>query len=316
MIDCTIIVVAYRSTPDVVQLITSIPGAVGGLTWQALVVDNDNSDDLAAALVGHPTVRVIRSLGNLGYSGGLNLGLHHSPPSRYTVFLNPDLSLSQGSLSALAGSCDSGRCAAAVPLLLDEIGTPQMSLRREPTVRRAFGEALFGDRWPGRPAWLSETVRSTRSYRAVGSVDWATGAALMVRNDILADVGLWDSARFFLYSEETDYARRVRELGHEIRFTPTAVVRHRGAGSGSSPELDALLAINKVRYFRKWNGKLRTLAFAGAILLHSGLRITRAESRLAIRSLFSARSRASLPGGMRSVLLPPLGGELRSEQRR
>ena len=63
-------------------------------------------------------------------------------------------------------------------------------------------------------------------------------------------VGQWDE-RFFLYSEETDFFRRVRNAGFQVWYDPAAQIVHRAGGSGSSPELIALLLVNCVRYFRK-----------------------------------------------------------------
>nr|WP_244962867.1 glycosyltransferase family 2 protein [Cryobacterium roopkundense] len=291
------VIVAFKSAVDLPRLLDSVPDALGSLSWHALVVDNYGQDNVADSLASRPHVTVVSSGSNLGYSGGLNIGLSSSPSSRFTVFLNPDVVLLPGSLSQLVRACSVDGVAAAVPVVIDEEGVTQPSLRREPSALGALGEALFGDHWPGRPTWLAEMIRDPRAYRLTHDAEWATGAALAVRSDVLRAIGPWDSHRFFLYSEETDYCRRIRALGHRISFSPEAVVRHRGAGSGSSPELNALMAINKVRYFRKWHGSAASALFACITVVHSALRLGRPESRLTIQALFSAPARAALPGG-------------------
>ena len=110
-------------------------------------------------------------------------------------------------------------------------------------------------------------------------------------------VGPWDADRFFLYSEETDYCRRIRKSGHDIRFEPRAVVVHRGAGSGTSDELHALMEVNRVRYYRKWHSAPATAAFAGITVLHNLARVRRTRNRAALQALLSVRARAALPGG-------------------
>ena len=279
-------------------LLASLPEAARALSWAVVVVDNYGLDDLPDVIGSDASVTLVRPHGNLGYSGGLNFGLQHVPPSRFTVFLNPDLSLEPGALSELADACATPGVVATVPLVVDEGGAHQRSLRREPSLSRALGEAVLGDHWPGRPHWLSEMIRIPSRYRAGSTIDWATGAALLVRSDMLPVVGDWDAERFFLYSEETDFARRIRQEGGTLWFVPTAVVKHRGAGSGTSPELDALLSINKVRYYRKWHGRLASAAFFGVIVLHNVLRVRRPGSRAALKALFSRRARAALPGGV------------------
>lgn len=298
MVDCSIVVVAYRSADDLPALLDAVPEAVGALSYQVTIVDNDPEGDLTPIIASRRHVALIRPAANLGYSGGINRGMAAAPPSRFTVILNPDLTLAPGAIARLAAVVERGGAVASVPLILGADGTKQPSLRREPSVARTFGEALFGDRWSGRPDWLAEMVRDRDSYTTMHRVDWATGAALLVRTEVAERVGEWDASRFFLYSEETDYCRRLRDEGI-VEFVPDAVVQHRGAGSGSSPALDALREVNKLRYFRKWHDERATALFAAGLLLHHALRLHHRSSRAALAALVSRRRRATLPGGPR-----------------
>jgi GT2 family glycosyltransferase len=306
--DVAIIVVAYHSEDDLPRLLDSLTAAAAGLTHAVVIVDNDaGSSALAGIVAGRANVSVVDAGGNVGFSGGLNVGLRHAPPSEAVLFLNPDLVLSVDSIRVLMTACR--QAGAAVPLVLDGSGVRQQSLRREPTVVGALGDALFGDRWPGRPARLSETVRDLAAYADNRDVDWATGAALMVQTSVVTRVGEWDAGRFFLYSEETDYCRRIRAAGAAIRFCPRARVSHVGGGSGSSADLDALLLVNKVRYFRKWHdgtpGQAVSARLFWAIgVVHGLLRPHNPGARRAAWALLSVRSRAALPGENRATQRP------------
>jgi N-acetylglucosaminyl-diphospho-decaprenol L-rhamnosyltransferase len=301
MIDYVLIIVAYNSAGDIQELLDSVPDAAGALSWSVVVVDNSGADDLDTALERYPNVHVLTPGENLGYSGGLNVGLAAAEPSRLVAFLNPDLALDPGSLEALANTIaeGGGLVSAAVPVVLDANGLVRRSLRWEPSIAGTLGDALFGNHWQSRPKVLGEIVHDPAQYRRPHAVDWATGAALVVRRDVVHEVGDWDSERFFLYSEEIDYCRRIRERGGEIGFTPHASVRHTESGSGSAPELDALLEVNKVRYYRKWHPALPSAGFALVALLRNALRAHRPNSRAALAALISRRSRAALPGGTR-----------------
>ncbi|MEX1079877.1 MAG: glycosyltransferase family 2 protein [Homoserinimonas sp.] len=301
MIDCVLVIVAYQSAGEIRELLESVPDAAGALSWSAVVVNNSPSDDLGAVVEPYPEVTVVTPGENLGYSGGLNAGVAAAEPSRLIFFLNPDLILHPGALRALADAVtgSDGAVSAAVPTILDQRGGLRHSLRREPSLPGALGEALFGNHWANRPPALTEIVRDAASYRSPHPVEWATGAAMMVRRDMVSAVGEWDSSRFFLYSEETDYCNRIREQGGQIWFTPGAQVRHREAGSGSSPALDALLEVNKVRYYRKWHAALPAVAFALVTILRNALRAHRPSSRAALIALLSRRARSALPGGAR-----------------
>lgn len=298
MIDALLIVVSYRSADAVASLLESVAASVEDLSWQLLVVNNDPDEDLATVAAADPThVRVLEAGHNLGYAGGINLGLAAAPPSRWTVFLNPDIRLGAGSIARMAAA--SGDRASVVPTLVDDRGRVQPSLRREPSLIGAVGDALLGYRWARRPQVLSEAVLAAEAYAAPRAVDWATGAVLLVPTPIVEAVGPWDDRLFFLYSEETDYCRRLREAGCRILFLPSARVTHRGAGSGTSPALHALQEVNRVRYVRKWRGPGVAAAFTGVAVLANLRRAHRPEGRAALRALLLPSHRAALPGGPR-----------------
>jgi GT2 family glycosyltransferase len=302
--DCTAIIIAYNSAADIAGLLESLPAAAGGLRVRVVVVDNDSTDDIAAVLAGYPGVTLVPAGGNLGYAGGINTGRRHAGATRAVVVLNPDLRLAPGSLRRLAETLAEPGTGAAVPRLLDGDSTHYPSLRREPSVARAFADALLGRRWPGRPGWLSEMVWDTGCYERAGDAEWATGAIVMISAEADRTVGAWDDQRFFLYSEETDYCRRLREAGYAIRYVPGATAYHRGGGSGTGPDLYALNSVNRVRYFAKYHGAAATALFRLAVLLHEVLRARRPESRRALRALLRPGSRAALPGPRAATRVP------------
>ncbi|WEV76933.1 glycosyltransferase family 2 protein [Janibacter cremeus] len=297
MIDCLLIVVSYKSANDITSLLSTVPAAMGDLSWCTLVVNNDPAEDLRHIVAAHPGTDLVESGANLGYAGGINRGLADAPPSRWVVFLNPDLRLGPGAIALMAAA--SGGRDAVVPTLVDDAGLLQYSLRREPSVLGALGDALLGGRWPGRPPALGEVITRSPAYASPGIVDWATGAALLVPSALVRRVGPWDADRFFLYSEETDYCRRLRRTGAAIRFIPDALVSHRGGGSGRSEALHALQEVNRVRYFHKWHGPYITTVFAGVVTLNNLLRCHRSRSRVALRALLGTHARRALPGGTR-----------------
>jgi GT2 family glycosyltransferase len=138
-------------------------------------------------------------------------------------------------------------------------------------------------------------VWDPQAYDSEQSPDWATGAALLVSGACREAAGKWDE-RFFLYAEETDYLRRVREAGLRIRYLPEAVVRHTGGGSGTSDALYALHIVNSVRYYRRYHAWPSSVAFGAVTGLCELLRVRRSASRLALRALLSPAARSKLPG--------------------
>lgn len=298
VVDCTLIVVSYNSADDLPGLLDTLPDAAPGMRVRVLVVDNDSADDVAAVTAGRAGVELIRAGGNLGYAGGINVGRRHVGRTRAVAVLNPDLRLGPGSLTCLVEAACRPGVGAAVPRFVDG-GTAETftSLRREPTILRLLGDTLFGRRWPGRPAWLSEIVWNGRRYERPGPVDWGTGAVLVMAAEVDAAVGPWDDVRFFLYSEETDYSRRIRMAGSTVQYVPEARVMHRGGGSGTGTQQTALTEVNRVRYYRKYHGPLASAVFRSVMIVNELLRSRRPENRAALRALLWRRRWATLPGG-------------------
>jgi GT2 family glycosyltransferase len=122
----------------------------------------------------------------------------------------------------------------------------------------------------------------------------------MVRAGLADVVGPWDE-RFFLYSEETDYCRRIRDAGFRVRYDDTAVVAHRQGGSGSSPGLDALLNVNRVRYVAKHRPRSAG-PYRLATALGLALRAHRSPGhRLALRHVLRPASWSLLPRATRAL---------------
>jgi len=296
--DAAVIIVTYNSAADIERLLESLRDQCDRLALRVIVVDNSSKDGTLDLVRLQDDVIAIAAGGNLGYAGGINAAQPLSVGAETILVLNPDLAAAPGSVAAMLARLHTSGAGAVVPLLTNASGDTSPSLRREPGVRRALGDAIAGGQWPGRPGWLSETDWAPLSYRYAHPVEWATGAALMVRADVAARVGAWDD-RFFLYSEETDFFRRIREIGEQIWFEPAAVMEHAQGGSGSSGALLALMEVNKVRYFEKHASAARAGLFRGALVLHQLLRLGRPERRAAARTLLNRRSWGSLPAAKR-----------------
>jgi GT2 family glycosyltransferase len=294
-VDCVVVGVTYNSADHIETFLDSIPLAAGGLSIRCVIVDNDSRDGTVALLRARQDVVVIESGGNFGYSAAINVARAAAGPCSSLLIVNPDLVLERGAVSELyTAVCEPG-AGVAVPMMLDDDGSLYLSLRREPTVMRAFGDAVLGARAPARPGWLSETVRDPHAYERARDVDWASGAALMICSDCDRAVGEWDSGRFFLYAEETDFAARARRCGYSIRYVPGARVRHASGGSGRSPALAALLAVNRVRYFSKYHRGPARHVYRATIALQHLLRCFDANERASLSAVCRHSPWSDLP---------------------
>jgi len=292
--DLAAIIVTYNSAGELPGLLGSLQASTAAVL--AIVVDNGSQDGSAelAASFGERAVTVVATGANLGYAGGINAGLARVPAGLPVAILNPDLAVAPDALERLLGALHDPRVGVAGPRIASPAGELFLGIRREPSVAGALGEALFGARWASRPAWLTETEYAPSAYRWAHQVDWLSGAALLISPACVRAIGAWD-ASYFLYSEETDFARRARGAGFRVGFEPEARVTHVGGASGRSPQLAALLTANRLRYFARHHPPAAALAYRGALALECALRAWRPSSRLALAALFSARVRAGLP---------------------
>lgn len=294
-VDCGIIVVTYNNARHVAKLLASLPAACGGLKTRRVIVDNNSSDETMSILRSQRDVVAVQADRNLGYAGAINLARTRIGRCSALMILNPDLVLEPKAIVRLYQALGEPGVGITVPMLLGNDGSLYPSLRREPSVSRALGEALFGARWPQRPGWLSETIRDTDAYQAPRDVAWAGGAAILVSAACSEAVGDWDDDRFFLYSEETDFAARARRCGYRVRYVPTAQVRHEDGGSGRSPALGALLAVNRIRYYEKYHRRPATSFFRAAVALHYLLRSADPYQRVALKAVIRRSRWPDLP---------------------
>jgi N-acetylglucosaminyl-diphospho-decaprenol L-rhamnosyltransferase len=296
LVDCAVIIVSYNSARHIARLLDSLPAAAPGLRIRCIVVDNGSQDETMSIVCSRDDVVAVETGQNLGYAGAINVGRAHAGPRSSLLVLNPDLVLEPRAVVELYRTLDEPGVGIAVPMLLTEEGELYLSLRREPGLMRALGEALFGGHMARRPSWLSETIRDRLAYEHPQDVAWAGGAALLISAACDDAVGDWDDGRFFLYSEETDFAVRARRRGFRVHYVPTARARHEDGGSGRSAALGALLAVNRVRYYEKYHREPAISLFRGIVILHHLLRSADPYQRAALKALVRRSRWSDLPG--------------------
>jgi GT2 family glycosyltransferase len=194
---------------------------------EVLVLDNGSRDGSAQAAREHPAVdETIARDERRGKAQG-DSELLRAARGRYALLLNEDSELRPGATLALWRALEERpRAACAGAQLLRPDGRAQACAWRFPTVATALAGALQLHRL--------YTVQS-RGAR-VREVDWCQSSALLVRRDAATQVGYLDPD-FFVYSDEVDFARRLRDAGWRSVYVPQAVaVHHEQLATGALPE--------------------------------------------------------------------------------
>ena len=285
--ELVVALVTYNSEAVLGECLASLRIAAASIGhWRLVVADNASTDGSVALIETlHPAATVVRLPRNLGYAAGVNAAVAAAGGDGPVLVLNPDVRLEPEALARMLRALSAPGTGVVVPRLEDGAGRLQHSLRREPTVLRALGQALLGQR-AGRIPSLGETVARSAAYALPVTADWATGAAMLISRACFDAVGPWDES-FFLYSEETDFALRARDAGFALRLAPDAGAVHLGGESESSPRLWSMLAVNRVRLYRRRHGPAATAVFAGAVLLGEAIRSANGapRHRAALRAL-------------------------------
>jgi N-acetylglucosaminyl-diphospho-decaprenol L-rhamnosyltransferase len=236
-----VLIVNFNAGPALGQCLASLGEHLGGFDWEALVVDNGSADgsDVAAEQAG-PRVRVIRGGGNVGFAAAVNAAarLTRAP---LLLLLNPDARLLPGAAEALCADLQAhAECAIVGPAVVNEDSSPQGSARGDPDMLTGiFGRTALATRLFPRLGAARRNVVVLEDAAGGRDVDWVSGACMLVRREAFDRVGGFDE-RFFLYWEDADLCRRLRNAGWRTRYQPAAKVVHL---VGCSSRTNASLAI-------------------------------------------------------------------------
>lgn len=267
--DLSIITVSWNVRDLLRQCLASIEGSRADLALEVIVVDGASHDGSAEMVrEAFPWARLIACTDNVGFPRGNNLGIA-AAHGRHILLLNPDTVVLDGALTKMVAYMDKHSDVGALgPRLLNPDGSVQSSRRHFPT----FSTAVFESTWlePYAPQRiLNHYYAQDLSVVGPVDVDWVTGAALLVPRRVINHVGLLDEG-YFMYSEELDWCRRIKDAGWRVVYLPEAGITHH-IGKSSEQAVTAR-HINfqqaKLRYFRKHHGRLPAAALR--LLLLSG----------------------------------------------
>jgi GT2 family glycosyltransferase len=259
VIDVSVVIVTYNSSRFMASCLGALEAAAGAAAIETIVVDNDSSDDtLAAVAETLPAARIIKNSTNGGFAAACNQGIR-AACGRYVLLLNPDATAWPNSIESLAAYMDAHpRTGIAGPQLHNLDGSLQYSIRNFPSPGNQWFESLFLHRVvPALSHRLGEVVYARESYQTNRTVDWVSGAAMILRPESLAEVGLLDE-RFFMYSEEKDLCYRTVQGGWGVDYVADAHMTH-GHEGRESPDAFARQLRGKLIYFDKHYRGVRKL---------------------------------------------------------
>src|SRR5579871_1976185 len=230
-LDVSVVVVSFNTRDVLRDCLRSVYREARSLHAQIIVVDNASSDGSPAMIaLEFPEAELIRSEINLGFGPANNLGIK-AARGRYVVLLNSDAFLTDGSLHrSVEHMNDNPRVGLGGGRLIGRDGSWQPSARMFPTVLSdLIAHSGLAARFP-RSRFFGRADRTWASDMEAAEVDWVPGAYSIIRSDVLVATGLFDP-RFFLYYEEVDLCKRIKQERYSIWYWPDIAVVHLGGES-------------------------------------------------------------------------------------
>jgi hypothetical protein len=258
VVKLSVVILCWNDLAVIGNCVRSIYDSAHSTDVEVIVSDNGSTDGTISYIrETFPNVLVLENGTNLRFAKGNNVGIQAST-GEYVLILNPDTIIHDHSLDRWIEFADRHPEAGGFGCkVLNGDGSYQGSARPFPTIWREWLAAFYL-----RPlGYVSDVFISDKYVRWQGqserAIDWQSGCCLMVRGELLKQLGGFDE-QFYYYYEDLDLCHRIWDAGFPILFTPDAVITHLGGQSttGRFPIAFALDKYrNRYRYFYKYFGR-------------------------------------------------------------
>jgi len=291
------VVVNFRTAEATTAAVLSLDGEMRGSTGSdassdslIVVVDNasgDGSYEKLRTTFSEPKwadrVVIVESSHNGGFGYGVNVGFRYVVDAfgvpEYFYLLNPDATVESGALAALVEFMDAHPDAGLVGNTIRNLSADIIKAFRFPSV---LGE-LEGTARLGLLSRLLHGHKMVVDPGGTSEVDWVSGVSMLFRGEVFRAAAGFDEG-FFLYFEEIDLARRVRQGGWKVYFKADVETGHIGGLStqmrDETRRMPPYWFASRRRYLVKHHGRLYAAAcdaawLAGHAVLKAKLTVQR-----------------------------------------
>jgi len=236
MCNLSIIIVSYNVKEYLEKALISIYEASEGINKEIFVVDN-NSYDGSCEMVKEKfrDVILIKNNQNMGFSKANNIALKRSS-GRYILLINPDTIVSSNTLLKMIDFFDNKLdCGAAGCKVLNPDKSLQLACRRGfPSPFTSFSKIVGLSKLFPKNKFFGRYNLTYLESDQISPVDAVSGSFIMVRREVLEQVGYLDED-FFLYGEDIDWCYRIAKIGWKIYYYPeTEIIHFKGRSSKKS----------------------------------------------------------------------------------
>lgn len=266
--DLSIIIVNYNGKDHLLRTLESIFQNVK-LDHEVIVVDNDSTDGSREAVrKAYPSVRLVALDHNTGFARGNNEGVAKAS-GRYLLILNNDTYVPKGTVekmvSILRASPD---MAIVAPLVFNPDNSLQISWGKDLNLLTEIFMKHLAEKW-------YRFLYRVKRGRMNRDVDWVSGACFLIERDLYRRVGGFDE-NFFMYMEDADLGKRLRQKGYRIHLCSEARIIHylRQSSAGHSGRIFREVKKGQLYYYRKHNSRLAFWMLRHYLLLRFRLKLS------------------------------------------
>ncbi|MFH1822310.1 MAG: glycosyltransferase [Patescibacteria group bacterium] len=226
----SVITINYNSQDMTLRVLSELKAKDKGLNFEFIVIDNASKEKINENKFLELGVKLIRNKENLGFAKAVNQGIRETS-GEYILLLNSDVIVENGAISSLYQYMEKNRqVAISGPIFNYPGGRYQISAGRFPNLWREFLRLSTLYKYIAGSTFMTEVEFNKNE---VSSVDWLTGGCMLIRRELVEEIGLFDE-NYFLGVEDFDICKRAKRVGYKIIYYPLARVLHyHGYSSGA-----------------------------------------------------------------------------------
>ncbi len=211
-----IIILHFNNTADTISCLISCRKIMYE-NFRMLVVDNSGAE--GSGFQQEETVDILQTGKNLGYAGGMNVGIRHAlkEGAEYVWLLNNDTVVDGRCLDHMVRAAESDE-------RVGMVGPKIYYLDKPDAIWYAGGEVALER--GGLTSHIGKDIKDDGSYNERSVTEYVTGCSILTKRQMIEDVGLLDE-KYFLYFEDADWSLRARQRGWKLIYEPNAKVWHK-----------------------------------------------------------------------------------------
>lgn len=251
----SVVTVTWNAAEKIKEQMQSVRDGCEKISFEQIVVDNGSKDDTADIVRSFSHAKLITNAENTGFAAANNQGVKIASGD-FILFLNPDMLVAKGSLDKLVEWLIQHPDAGLVSCKLTDEGgnfNPKASPRRFPTV---FDQAALLLKLPHIfPKILDRYLMKNFEPEKEQEVDSVRGAFMLARKEIIERLGWAFDPRYFIWFEDVDLCREVKQMGYKVMYTPiVSCIDYVGQSFKKQETLWKQKNFTKsmLTYFQKW----------------------------------------------------------------